>query len=61
MENIINLIGLIVIAIGVVFIYDARKLTKRFFSSSDANTATKTFKIVGFAITIIGSVFVILS
>lgn len=54
-NNILNLIGIIIIAIGVVCIYDARNLTKKFFSSSDTNSATKTFKIVGFIISIIGS------
>ncbi len=60
MENILKLIGIIIMAVGVVCIYDARKLTKRFFSSSDINDATKTFKIVGFVITIIGSALVII-
>lgn len=54
-NNILNLIGIIIIAIGVVCVYDARNLTKKFFSSSDTNSATKTFKIVGFIISIIGS------
>ena len=60
MENILKLIGIIIMAVGVVCIYDARKLTKRFFSSSDINDSTKTFKIVGFVITIIGSALVII-
>ena len=54
-NNILNLIGIIIIAIGVVCVYDARNLTKKFFSTSDTNSATKTFKIVGFIIFIIGS------
>ena len=45
-NNILDLIGIIIIAIGVVCIYDARNLTKKFFSTSDTNSATKTFKIV---------------
>lgn len=55
MENILNLVGLIIIAIGILCIYDARKLTTKFFSTSDTNGATRTFKIVGFVIFIIGS------
>ena len=54
-NNVLNLIGIIIIALGVVCVYDARNLTKKFFSSSDTNSATKTFKIVGFIIFIIGS------
>lgn len=56
-NNVLNLIGIIILAIGVVCVYDARNLTKKFFSSSDTNSATKTFKIVGFIISIIGSGF----
>ena len=54
-NNILNCVGIIVIAVGVVLVYDARNLTKKFFSTSDTNTATKTFKIVGLVISMIGS------
>ena len=37
MDKVLCLIGLIIIAIGMVCIYDARKITKKFFSSSDRN------------------------
>ncbi len=60
MEIILKLIGVIIIALGIICVYDARKLTKRFFSTSDTNTATKTMKIVGFIVAIVGSVLVIL-
>lgn len=53
-NNILNCIGIIVMAVGVVLIYDARNLTRKFFSTSDMNTATRTFKIVGFLISMIG-------
>lgn len=54
-NNVLDIIGIIIIAIGVVCVYDARNLTKKFFSTSDTNSATKTFKIVGFIISMIGS------
>lgn len=53
-NNILNCIGILIIAIGVICIYDARKLTNKFFSTSDTNNATKTLKIVGFIISLIG-------
>lgn len=59
LNNILNCIGIIVIAIGVICIYDARKLTNKFFSVSDTNTATRTFKIIGFIVSIIGSAILI--
>ncbi len=57
---ILNCIGLIVLAIGVVCIYDARKITQKFFSTSKINESTKTLKIVGFVIFIIGSIIVLI-
>jgi hypothetical protein len=36
-------------------VYDARRITNRFFSTSDTNTATRNLKIVGFIIALIGS------
>lgn len=54
-SSVLNLIGIIIIAIGVVCVYDARNLTKKFFSTSDTNSATKTFKIVGWIVFLIGS------
>lgn len=57
---IIKLIGLIVIALGVIMIYDARKLSKKWFSFGDRNGSTKILKIVGFIIAIIGSMIIIL-
>jgi hypothetical protein len=44
---IIKCLGIIIMAFSVVSIYDARKLTHKFFGTSDANPATKTFKVVG--------------
>lgn len=51
---IITLIGLIVMAIGVIFIFDARNLTKKWFSFGDRNDGVKILKLIGFIISIIG-------
>lgn len=48
------LLGLIFIVIGVICIYDARMLTKKLFSFQDINEGTKTLKIFGFIISILG-------
>lgn len=48
------LLGLIFITIGVICIYDARMLTKKLFSFQDINEGTKTLKIFGFIISILG-------
>ena len=59
MENILKVIGLLIIAIGIVCIYDARRLTRKFFSTSDINSAVRTLKIVGYIVAILGGVLVI--
>ena len=53
-KTIALLIAFIIIAIGVIFIYDARILTKKFFGFGDQNEATSGLKILGFILSIIG-------
>ena len=54
----IKLIGIIIVLIGVIMIYDARTITKKFFGFGDQNQATLGFKIFGFIISIIGALIV---
>ena len=56
---ILKCIGAIFMAIAVACIYDARKLTQKFFGTSDINSATRTFKIVGTLIFLLGGAMVI--
>lgn len=49
---IIKIIVLLVILCGVIMIYDARILTKKFFSFGDQNEGSSGLKILGFIITI---------
>lgn len=51
---ILEIIGLIIVTLGVIMIFDARYLTKRFFGFGDQNQATLGFKILGFIIAIVG-------
>lgn len=57
---IINLIGVIISAIGIIFVFDARKLTEKWFSFGDKNDGTKIFKIVGFIMAIIGAIILMI-
>lgn len=61
LKLIVKIVALLIIAIGVVLIYDARKIGKKWFSFGDRNSAVKTLKIVGFIIAIIGSLIIILN
>jgi len=47
-------IAFIIIMLGVIMIYDARKQAKKWFSFHDQNEGTKWFKIGGFILSIIG-------
>ena len=58
---IIKLIGLIIICIGTIMVYDARRITTKWFSFSDRNETTKILKIVGFIVAIIGGLIIILN
>ncbi len=55
MEEVICLIGIIITVIGVVIIYDARAITKKYFSSGDENEVSTGLKIVGLIISLIGA------
>ena len=53
-QIILKLIGTLIVLFGVIFIYDARILTKKFFGFGDQNEASNGLKILGFIITIVG-------
>ena len=55
----VDLCGAIVAMIGVIGIFDARAITKKWFSFGDQNQATKYLKLIGFILTIIGSITIL--
>ena len=58
---VIKIIALIVIATGIVMIFDARKISKKLFGFNDQNSSVRILKIVGFLIAIVGGVVIILN
>lgn len=52
----IKILLLLVILTGVILIYDARILTKRFFSFGDQNEGASGLKILGFIVAVLGGV-----
>ena len=54
LKAIITLIAVIMILVGVILIYDARIITKKFFGFGDQNEGSSGLKILGFLISIIG-------
>lgn len=53
-----RLIGLLIILLGVILIYDARVITKKIFGFGDQNEATLGFKVLGSLLSIIGGIIV---
>ena len=58
--EILAIIGTIAIMFGIILIYDARYITKKIFSYGDQNEATRALKIIGFIISIIGGLLIML-
>ena len=56
--KIVDLIGAIIVMLGVILIYDARPITKKLFSFGDQNEGSLGLKIVGYVIAIIGTLLV---
>ncbi len=51
---IMRLLMILLILLGVILIYDARIITKRFFGFGDQNEGTLGLKMLGFFIAMIG-------
>ncbi len=56
---IIKIILLLIILFGVILIYDARILTKNFFSFGDQNEGSLGLKFLGFILCIIGGIILL--
>ena len=60
-QLIIKLIGLLFVLVGVILIYDARIITKRFFCFGDQNEGSNGLKIIGFLLAIAGGLIIYFS
>ena len=56
--KVVDLIGAIIVTLGVILIYDARPITKKAFSFGDQNEGTLGLKIVGYVISVIGALLI---
>ena len=54
-QIILIILGLLLTTLGVVSIFDARRLTKKLFSFGDQNEGSMGLKIMGFIIAMIGA------
>ena len=56
--KIVDLIGAIIVMLGVILIYDARPITKNLFSFGDQNEGSLGLKMVGMVVSLIGALIV---
>lgn len=52
------LIGSLIVLVGIILIYDARIITKKFFGFGDQNEASTGLKIIGFITAIVGGLII---
>ena len=57
-QIILKLIAVLILLAGVIFVYDARIITKKMFGFGDQNEATSGFKILGAILSIIGAIII---
>ncbi len=58
-QLIINLICIIIILCGIILIYDARTITKKFFGFGDQNEGSTGLKMIGFILCIVGGLIIL--
>lgn len=58
--GIVEVVGTVLLMIGVILIYDARPITKKVFSFGDQNEGVKGIKIVGFILCFIAGLMILI-
>ena len=58
MDLFLRMLGAVFVFIGVILIYDARNITKKFFGFGDQNEGSSGLKIIGFIIAIVGGIII---
>jgi len=59
-KNFLLFVGIISLVFGIKFIYDARPIVKKYFSLGDKNEATLGLKMLGFFLTVIGGIIILI-
>lgn len=52
----IQLIGSVIALVGVILVFDGRRVAKKYFDYGEENIATTSVKSLGFIIAVIGAV-----
>ncbi len=56
---VLNIIGALVLLVGVLMLFDARALVKKYFNFGEENTATLGMKIVGVMLILVGGIILL--
>ena len=59
MDLFLRMLGAVFVFIGVILLYDARPITKKFFSFGDQYEGALGLKMFGFIFTVIGGVLLL--
>ena len=58
LQILLNILGVVIVLIGVILIYDARIIAKKIFGFGDQNEATSGLKILGALLSIVGALII---
>ena len=58
-DTVLKIFGTILVLIGIILIYDARPITKKFFGFGDQNEGALGLKMFGFIFTVVGGVILL--
>ena len=58
LQIVLRVLGLLFLMFGVIMVYDARILTRKWFGFGDQNEASSGFKILGYIFCLIGAIVV---
>ena len=54
-----DIIGALVVLVGLLILFEARRLVKKYFNYGEENTATLGMKIVGVALVLVGGLIML--
>lgn len=58
--ELLTVLGIVILMSGTILIYDARQITKKLFSYGKQNEETRALKLIGFILSIVGGLLIML-
>ena len=57
--KIVDIVGIVILMLGVILVYDARPITKKRFGFGDQNEGVKGMKRLGFVLSVVGGLMIL--